>query len=176
MYLSDYFTLYLYPCLRILWNTWVVEDKHIDEKYYTHYKTCFYLKLLLQNILQIKLYFMQKNHTTFHEDILGLRSRRCVEYSMYPWQYFCWQLEYLEDVEDYGEYDDAEEWGLEDNIDCLWLRWSHFAFIYPLWLCDCNKCHRNFTICLKLCNNYYFECSELIFISLCRQLDLGIDK
>ena len=69
---------FLSPGIWILWDTWVVEDNHIDEKYYTHYETCFRLKLLLSNILQIKLAFMQKNlQLSFEASCRYIRS--CIE-------------------------------------------------------------------------------------------------
>jgi hypothetical protein len=50
-------------------------------------------------------------------------------------------------------------------------------FIFPLCFLDVINVTRHFTMWLfKLCNNLLFERSAMIYISLCRQLDLGIDE
>jgi hypothetical protein len=44
--------------------------------------------------------------------------------------------EHHEEGEEYDYYDDAEEWGLVDYIDCLWLDGvtSHLYFRWAFWL------------------------------------------
>lgn len=66
-----------------------------------------------------------------------------------------------------------------DYIDCLWLRWSHFAFLYSAEISDCNKmsqdiilcgyCYSNIVIILLLdvLQWYSFRCVV--------NIDLGID-
>ena len=67
--------------------------------------------------------------------------RGCAEYIMYSSQYFVDVTEYYEEGDDYDYYDDTEEWGLMDYIDCLWLRWSHYVFYISAVLSGCNKCY-----------------------------------
>ena len=121
---------------------------------------------------------MQKNHIqpSFEAScsILGLASRGCVEYSMYSWQYFCWYSEYYDDGEDYGDYDDAEEWGLGDYIDCLWLRWSHFAFYYSAVFLVVINVTRHCTLWLKLCNNYVLHVLQWYSFRCVVNLILGL--
>ena len=120
-------------------------------------------KNCLTKVLQNKIGFYAKEPYSLplkpHVDILGLASRGCVEYSMYSWQNFCWYSEYYEDGEDYGDYDDVEEWGLVDYIDCLWLRWSHCAFLLSAVLSGYDNVTRHFIMWplqCKLCNKFFF--------------------
>jgi hypothetical protein len=97
--------------------------------------------------LQIKLTFMQMNHTTFFEAsrrCIRSCTRGCVDYKMYSWKNFYWYSEYYDDDENYDVYNDAEGWGLVDYIDCMWLRWSRFTFYLPVVLSGCNKFHKKF--------------------------------
>ena len=117
------FATSLYPYSGILWRTWGVEDTHFDEKYHTEFKTCFHLKLFLQNYYGItnKIGFSAKEPYSLplkpHVVNRAFPGRH-VEYEMYSRQSFCFTPEIYEDQgADYDYYDDPEVWGRVDYID-----------------------------------------------------------